>query len=170
MTWRKQVDALCEQGNELQQEGDFAAAYDQFAAALALVPADEQLGPTGAWIYIALADVLFCAHKYAEARRYIDLGILAGGFATPYAHLLRGQILLELGDDGCSDELLRALLLGGEKLFQFGAAKYWDHVTARARPPEGMASWRGWTGAVEGSELHRWLTDPRQYAVPVVGR
>src|SRR4051812_20038994 len=100
MGWQQEVDALCKQGNELQEKGDLAAAYARFGAALKLVPVDEQLNHGTGWIYVAMADVLFLERKYAQAHRFIDLGIIAGGFANPFVHLRRGQILLELGEPG----------------------------------------------------------------------
>ncbi|HEU0053187.1 MAG TPA: tetratricopeptide repeat protein [Longimicrobium sp.] len=160
-----EVDRLAEEGNAWMDTGEYVQALAAFRRGIEVLPPPRDRWDAAMWFLAGIGDALWFLGRHVNARPIWDDAIVfVGGFGNAFVHLRRGQTMYELGDYGeAANELLRALLLGGAELFADDSRKYWDFITSRARPPEGMASWEGWAGAEPGSPLHDWLMNPGVY-------
>jgi len=81
------------------------------------------LGASGS---LWLSAMQWFAKDWANALDTWRDALLYGGFGNPFVYLRRGQVLFELGDEKeASNELMRALLLGGEDVFSSEPLDYW---------------------------------------------
>jgi len=116
------------------------------------------------WFLCSIGDAQWFMGDHSEGLRTWRDALLQGGVGNAFVHLRRGQTLLELGDrDEAANELLRALLLGGERLFGEEDPRYFAFITSIAKPPAGLESWSGWQGVEPTTPGFEWLTDSSFY-------
>jgi tetratricopeptide (TPR) repeat protein len=161
-----EIDRLAEEGNALMSAKKYAEAAEVFRRGLELLPAPREKWSATVWFLCGIGDAQWFLGDHEKGIDTWRDALLFGGLGNPFVHLRRGQTLYELGDQKeAANELLRALLLAGQKIFASEDPKYWDFIISVARPPEGWKSWDGWTGVEEGSPVHDWLMDPGVYAL-----
>jgi tetratricopeptide (TPR) repeat protein len=159
-----EVKRLGNEANARMDEGRYVEAIALFRRGIEILPRPRHRWPEAEWFLAGIGDALWFLGLHLNAVPVWRDILLLNGLGNPFVHLRRGQTLYELGNHGeAANELMRALLLGGEPLFEEEPRKYWDFITARARPPKGRTSWEGWTGVEPGDPLHQWLMDPGQY-------
>lgn len=167
---RAEIDRIAEEGNRLLEAGDPHGALAAFRRGLQALPAPREQWSAALWFLCSIGDAQwFMGDHRAGLQTWRD-ALLQGGIGNPFVHLRRGQTLLELGErEEAGNELLRALLLGGERLFAGENPRYIAFITSTARPPAGLESWRGWQGVEPTTPGFEWLADPNQYQLVRAG-
>jgi len=130
------VIKACRKGDELVEKGNLGAAIAAYDEALRLLPAPTTEWEAAAWVYAAKGDVLFQQGRYAEARLALEEAMCCpGGLGNPFLHLRLGQTYYELGKaEKAADELSRAYMGAGEKIFEGEDGKYL-HLLKQALKP-----------------------------------
>jgi tetratricopeptide (TPR) repeat protein len=139
------ITELCEEGNDLAEQGAFSEAVGMFQQAWNLLPEPAVQWEAATWILAALGDVYFLSGDYEAAREKLSLAMHApGAIGNPFLHLRLGQVQFELENASrAADELARAYLQEGKKIFEGEDPKYLDFIKGKLRPPEG--GWpEGW--------------------------
>jgi tetratricopeptide (TPR) repeat protein len=156
------LDRLAAEGDDLAKAGKHQEAIAVYKRGFDLIPPPREGRSASLWFISAIGDAQWFAKDYtASLDTWRDAIILYGGFGNPFVHLRRGQTLFELGQKKeAANELLRALLLGGEAVFKTEHRKYWTFITMEARPPEGYSSWVGWPGLSPDSPLYHRMMNP----------
>jgi hypothetical protein len=158
------VDRHAEEGNQLMDKGDYVGAETVFRRGLALLPEPKSHWEATLWFLAGIGDAQWSRGDHEGGRDTWRDALLNGGVGNAFVHLRRGQTLYELGlMKESANELLRALLLGGEELLANEDPKFLEYVTSTAAPPEGFSSWRGWKGVDPDSPVHDWLMDSSAY-------
>lgn len=139
------ITQLCEEGNDLAEQEAFSEAVEVFEKAWDLLPEPAVQWEAATWILAALGDVYFLSGDYAAAHQKLSTAMHApGAIGNPFLHLRLGQVQFELGNEQrAADELARAYLPEGKKIFDGEDPKYLDFIKGKLRPPEG--GWpEGW--------------------------
>ncbi|MFL5384907.1 MAG: hypothetical protein ACJ8GN_20505 [Longimicrobiaceae bacterium] len=153
-----EADRFAELGNARMEEGAYVDALAAFRQGLEILPPPRYRWEAAEWFLAGIGDALWFLKCHLNAVPIWNDMLLHGAVGKGWVHLRRGQTLYELGDfKEAESELMRALLLEGQPLFEGEDRKYWNYITSRARPPEGWTSWEGWTGAEPGSQMYEWL-------------
>lgn len=159
-----EIDRIAEEGNRLLEAGDPSSALAAFRRGLKALPEPRERWSAALWFLCSIGDTQWFIGDHREGLRTWRDALLQGGIGNAFVHLRRGQTLLELGErDEAGNELLRALLLGGERLFDREDPRYLAFITSMATPPAGFESWRGWEGVEPTTPGFEWLADPNQY-------
>ena len=128
-----EIVALLDEGEELTDAGDYAAAIPLYRAALALVPAPKTAHEAASAVYSALGDVHFLLGQFEECQQHL-LNALRCPRAEvdPFLHLRLGQCEFELGHlDRAAEELTRAYKETGGKVFDDKGDKYFTFLKSR---------------------------------------
>ena len=166
----QKVDQIAEKGNQLMDARDYASALEVFRCGLALLPEPRFEWEAAAWFLAGIGDAQWHLGDLGASLDTWRDALLHGGLGNPFVHLRRGQALYDLGRaKESADELLRALLLAGEGIFAEEDPKYLKHVRSTAAPPQGRASWDGWTGLPPDSPIRTWLMDASHYTLQAKG-
>lgn len=157
-----ELDRLAAEGDGLAKAGKHQEAIEAYRRGFDLIPPPREGRHASLWFITAIGDAQWFAKDYtASLDTWRDAIILYGGFGNPFVHLRRGQTLYELDQKKeAANELLRALLLGGEAVFKTEHRKYWTFITIEARPPEGYPTWDGWSGLSRDSPLYHQMMNP----------
>lgn len=133
------ITRLCEEGNELANEGNDQAAYDKYNEAWNLVPEDKQNWEASTWILSAVGELQFRNNKFDKAlNSYLRAVQCPNGLGNAYIHLRIGQSQYELGNmEGAADNLARAYMGGGSQVFEGAAPKYFTFLKTRLKSPAG---------------------------------
>jgi hypothetical protein len=159
-----EIDRIAEEGNRLLEAGDPCGALAAFRRGLQRLPEPRERWSAAFWFLCSIGDAQWFMRDHREGLRTWRDALLQGGIGNAFVHLRRGQTLLELGErDEAGNELFRALLLGGERLFAGEDPRYLAFITSIARPPAGLESWRGWQGVEPTTPGFEWLADPNHY-------
>lgn len=162
----EKIDALAEKGNALMENGAYESAASVFREGLDALPQPLEQWSATLWFLTSIGDAQWFLGEHHQALTTWQNAIRFGGFGNPFVHLRRGQVLFELDRrEESADELLRALLIAGEEIFEPEHDIYWDFITSVAKPPHGASTWNGFTGVEEGSPASEWLMDPGQYSL-----
>jgi hypothetical protein len=111
----------------------------EYEKALALLPSPVSMWEAATWIWAAIGDTYFLSGNFAEAYKAFSEGThCPGGVGNPFVHLRLGEIQFELGNEiVAADELARAYMGGGSKIFDGEPAKYFDFVKTKIKMPPG---------------------------------
>jgi tetratricopeptide (TPR) repeat protein len=133
------VQAFCARGNALVDESRFSEAIDAFWSAWDLLPEPQTDWESATWILGAIGDVNFQHGNYTAGRDNLAMAMhCPGAIGNPFLHLRFGQCQFELGIlDRAADDLTRAYLLAGEKLFEAEEPKYLAFLKSRLEPRSG---------------------------------
>jgi tetratricopeptide (TPR) repeat protein len=157
-----ELDQVAAEGNALAEQGKYSEAASVFRSGFDMITPPREGRSTSLLFIVAIGDMQWLGKDYqASLETWRDAILLYGGFGNPFVHLRRGQALFELGNKAeASNELLRALLLGGEDVFAREELDYWVFITSQADAPEGYPDWIGWPGFPEDSPEFQQSTDP----------
>ena len=133
------ITDLCEEGNDFAEQESFSEALGVFQRAWDLLPEPAVQWQAATWILAALGDVYFLSSDYEAAREKLSLAMQApAAIGNPFLHLRLGQVQFELGNEQrAADELARAYLQEGKRIFEGEDPKYLDFIKGKLRPPEG---------------------------------
>ena len=131
---------LCAEGDSLAESQRYNAAIEKYEAALMLLPKPESNWDAATWIFTAIGDAYFLLRDYRQAyAAFSNATHWPGGVGNPFIHLRLGEIQLELGNEiVAADELTRAYMGAGRKIFEDEPPKYFDLLKKKLKcPPEG---------------------------------
>lgn len=133
-TLYQQISSLCDEGDNLADEGQFAAALKQYQAAWKLLPDPKNQWEAATWILVAMGDVNFLSGRYRQALNDLNAALENIHAAdNPFIYLRLGQSRLELGEEAAALEALQtAEELGDEELWEGEDGKYRRFLTERA--------------------------------------
>ncbi len=128
------IERLCEQGNEAEENGDYPRAFSLFQEALELVPEPLDQWWEATWLLTALGDTCITLGNYEEARKYLSEAMACpDAIGNAFIHLRLGQAEFEMGDmKRAGDELMRAYMGGGPKIFEEEDPKYLAYLATIA--------------------------------------
>ncbi|MDN3575957.1 tetratricopeptide repeat protein [Chitinimonas viridis] len=130
----QEIKRLCALGDELALSGQHEDAVAEYNKAWMLVPDPKNEWETSTWILAAIADSCFFLGKKKSARQALEYAMICpSGLGNPFLHLRLGQILFDQGEvDLAADELMRAYMGAGEKIFENDDPKYLIFLRSRA--------------------------------------
>lgn len=133
-TLYQQISSLCDEGDNLADEGQFAAALKQYQAAWKLLPDPKNQWEAATWILVAMGDVNFLSGRYRQAVNDLNTALENIHAAdNPFIYLRLGQSRLELGEEAAALEALQtAEELGDEELWEGEDEKYRRFLAERA--------------------------------------
>ena len=131
------IERLCEEGNELQEEGRLGDALSRFREAWGLLPEPKQEWDAGLWILGAIGDVEFLRGEFHAGR--VTLMEAMQNFddarENPFLRLRLGQCMYELGEEAdAANWLVGAYALDGEAVFEGEEPKYLAFLRRRIEP------------------------------------
>lgn len=134
-TTGRALDHACERGDALADRGDFDGAIAAFEEAWALLPPPALRWEAATWILTAIGDAQFSAGRFDLAGRALAGAVRApGGLGNPFIHLRLGQCAFERGElDRAADELMRAYMGDGPRVFEDEDPKYLRFLATRAQ-------------------------------------
>jgi tetratricopeptide (TPR) repeat protein len=134
-----QVKALCAEGDRVAKRGEFSAALAQYWQAWDLLPEPAENWEAATWILAAVGDANFLSGDFVAGRDNLSVAMRCpNGLGNPFLHLRLGQCQYELGNtERAADELARAYLLEGKKVFGNDDPKYLAFVKPMLREPPG---------------------------------
>jgi tetratricopeptide (TPR) repeat protein len=157
-----ELDQLAAEGDRLAASGNYDDAIGVYQKGFDLIALPKESRNASLWFAVAIGDAQWFAKRHEEGlRTWQDAILIHGGFGNPFIHMRRGQVLFELRNEKeASNELMRALLLGGEDIFATEPIDYWIFITSQANSPKEYPGWIGWPGLDKNSEEYRRWTDP----------
>ena len=128
-----EIVALSKLGDDLVKTGQLEAAKEKYIAALRLLPENHREWEAATWIYVAIGDVHFRMGNYEKAFKcFFNAVQCPKGLGNPYIHLRLGQLYFEQGNlDKAADELTRAYMGAGMKIFMEDDPKYLEFLETR---------------------------------------
>jgi hypothetical protein len=134
-----EIQELCAEGDVLLEMREFSQAYENYIAALALVPEPKEEFQATTWILAALGDLYFHSKDFPQTATAISNAMrCAGGLGNPFLHLRLGQAQLELNNEAsAADELCRAYMGAGMKIFEKEDPKYLEFLKTKIHAPDG---------------------------------
>lgn len=136
----EQITRLCDEGNELAEQGEFAAALKAFKSAWELLPEPKTNWAAATWVLAAMGDTHFLAGDFVNGRDDLLVAMhCPDAIGNAFLHLRLGQCQFELGDlPKAGDELARAYMGAGSEIFEAEDAKYFTYLkTILKEPPAG---------------------------------
>lgn len=141
----REINSLCAAGDALADKAEYSAALAKYWEAWDLLPEPKTNFEAAASILAAIGDVNFQSGDFQAGRDNLGTAMhCPNALGNPFLHLRLGQCQYELGNsDRAADELARAFLLEGKKIFANEDPKYLDFVKSKLKPPPG--GWpEGW--------------------------
>jgi len=134
-----QLVQLTDAGNDLMRHGKYDEAHKKFSDAFRLLPEPKVEWEATAWLLASIGDILFLKKDFLRALRALEDAVRCpGGLGNAFIHLRLGQTAFELGDrERAANELSRAYMGEGRKIFATEDPKYFHLVQKVLRPPEG---------------------------------
>jgi hypothetical protein len=136
-------DALVDEGTKIEDEKSrrrvLRSATEKYIAALQILPEPLQDWEECRTTLGAIGNANFLAKTYAYALPALqDAMHCRGAIGNPFLHLRLGQTQFELGNmERAADELARAYLQEGKKIFAGEDPKYLEFVKSKLKPPPG---------------------------------
>lgn len=129
----KKIDALIDEGDDYLNADDFSTALGRYQRAAGMIPEPKHQFDIALPVFTAIGEAYYYSGQYAQALEAFKLAMKApGGVENPLTHLRLGQAYYELGDfDKSADELTRAYMLGGSKIFDGEDEKYLSFLSQR---------------------------------------
>ena len=89
------------------------------------------------WVLAAIADACFLGGYYTSAVEALEhVTRCPSAVGNPFLHLRLGQCYFEKGAlDRAADQLARAYMAEGRKIFESDDAKYFEFLKTRIKPP-----------------------------------
>ncbi|WP_416192408.1 tetratricopeptide repeat protein [Neisseria sp. CCUG12390] len=129
----QKINALCDQGDELADNGQFSEALKQYKEAWKLLPEPKEQWEAATWILVAMGDVNFLNGKFHQAVKDLTAALAnINAVDNPFIYLRLGQSRLELGDEQTALEALQtAYELGDEYLWDGEDGKYLQFLAGK---------------------------------------
>lgn len=129
------ISELGDQGDKMVEEGHFTEALALYWQAFDLLPEPKNNWDAGTWILAAIGDTNFRSGDFVAGRDNLAQAMhFPNAIGNPFMHLRLGQCWFELGTmDRAADELMRAYMGDGPKIFAQEDAKYIDFLATQAK-------------------------------------
>jgi len=129
------IERLTALGDEHAAEGRYADALASYWAAWDLLPQPPFEWEAATWLLAAIGDANFLSGDYQAGRDNLANAMRCpGAIGNPFLHLRLGQCAFEIGDrDRAADELLRAYMGAGTKIFDEQDPKYLAFLRTKAK-------------------------------------
>jgi hypothetical protein len=141
----EEIKRLCAKGDELAESESYGEALETYWQAWDLLPEPRMQWEAATWILAAIGDANFLSGDFVAGRDNLSTAMhCPAAIGNPFLHLRLGQCQLELGNvDRAADELARAYIQEGKRLFEGEDPKYLDFIKNKLDPPPG--GWgEGW--------------------------
>jgi tetratricopeptide (TPR) repeat protein len=143
---QEQIEAHCAKGDAFAEQGQFARALAEYAAAWELLPEPKKDWEAALWVLAAIGDAHFLSGNWQACRDALQEAVkgCAGAVENPFIRLRLGQSLFELGElREAANWMAPAYWLEGKRLFAAEDPKYLAFLRAQLQPPPG--GWpKGW--------------------------
>jgi tetratricopeptide (TPR) repeat protein len=135
----EQIDALCAKGDRLAEQQNYPDALKAYWAAWDLLPEPRKDWEAATWILAAIGDASFLCGDFTAGRNNLAAAMhCPKAIGNPFLHLRLGQCQFELGElDRAADNLARAYLPEGKRLFENDDPKYLEFIKSKLKAPEG---------------------------------
>ena len=136
----KQIQKLSREGDALAETQEFPDALKKYWAAWDLLPEPRIEHEAATWLLTAIGDSNFRSGEIVEARDHLSNAMhCPGAIGNPFIHLRLGQCQLDLGDEKRAvDELTRAYMAEGEKIFEGENPKYLTFLKTKIDQPSAV--------------------------------
>jgi tetratricopeptide (TPR) repeat protein len=126
----KKIASLCAYGEKLFAAKRYEEAIVKYKDALEFIPSPRINWNESTWIYVAIGDVRFVQGLFDQSFNcFLKAVECPDGLGNPFIHLRLGQCALELSDkERAADELARAYMIEGEKIFKEDDGKYLEFI------------------------------------------
>jgi tetratricopeptide (TPR) repeat protein len=130
----REIARLSAAGDALAKQKKYDEAVIEYRRAWDLLPAPKENWGAASWLLAAIGEAYFFSRRFDDARATFAQAILrAGGLGNPFLHLRHGEALFECGKKReAADELMRAYMGAGRKIFQEEDPKYLHYLTTVA--------------------------------------
>lgn len=131
------ITDLSVSGNAYSENGNYDAAIDCFSKALDLLPHPIEKWEASSWLLGSLGDAYYLSGRNQEALQPLLRAMSClKGLGNPFLHLRLGQVQFELGNEIlAADELARAYMGAGKKIFDGEDPKYFALVKSKLSKP-----------------------------------
>ena len=135
----KQVDALWRTRGQPGRTGELSRRDQDLLGSWDLLPEPKTDWEAATWILAAVGDANFLGGDYVAGRDNLGTAMhCPNAIGNPFLHLRLGQCHFELGElDRAADNLARAYLPEGKKLFENDDPKYLAFIKSKLNAPEG---------------------------------
>jgi tetratricopeptide (TPR) repeat protein len=127
------INALVDEGDNFLNSDDFSTALGRYQQAASMIPEPKYRFDIALPVFTAIGEAYYYSGRLAQALDAFRMAVQApGGIENPLTHLRLGQTYYELGDfDKSADELTRAYMLDGAKIFEGEDEKYQSFLSQR---------------------------------------
>ena len=128
------VAKFCADGDKLAKRGRYEDAIAEYNKAWKMIPSPQNDWEASTWILAAIADACFLSGFMTSAREALEYAMTCPkAIGNPFLHLRLGQVLYEAGElDKSADELIRAYMGAGRRIFELDDKKYWTFLKSKA--------------------------------------
>lgn len=133
----ERITALAKVGDECARRKDYERAIASYRSAWALLPEPKEEWTAATWLLVAIGDVQFLSCDYQEAlMTFVHAMRCPDALGNPFIHLRLGELHFEAGAKAKAlDELTRAYMGAGDKIFRTEDPKYFTFLKANILPP-----------------------------------
>ena len=137
------IGELSGEGDALAEDGDYHRAVATYVRALEMLPEPRNDWEASTWLLVAIGDANFLAQQYAHALAALaDAMHCPDAIGNPFIHMRLGQCMYEMGDlKQAGEELCRAYMSAGTKIFDNDDPKYLAYVKTVLSPPAADGQW-----------------------------
>jgi hypothetical protein len=133
----KRLQDFCDEGDRLAADRKYKDAIAAYNQAWKLIPEPATEWEASTWMLGAIADACFLGGFFTSAQEALEYAMhCPNAIGNPFLHLRLGQCCFEKGAlDRAADELTRAYMGAGSKIFENDDAKYFEFLKTRIKPP-----------------------------------
>lgn len=130
----EEIKRLCAAGDQHSKRQAYPEALASYWAAWDLLPEPKIDWEAATWILVAVGDANYLGGDYVAGRDNLSNAMRCpDAIGNPFIHFRLGQCLFEVGDlDRAADELMRAYMGAGRKIFDEHDSKYAQFLASRA--------------------------------------
>ncbi len=131
----EEIKSRCAVGDKFAREKKYDAALNEYKKAWDLIPLPKNEWGAATWVLAAIADSAFLAGYKISAREALEYAMTCpDAIGNPFLHMRLGQVLFDAGElDGAAEQLIRAYMGAGAKVFSNEDPKYLEFLGTRAR-------------------------------------
>lgn len=133
-----QITELSKSGDAKAENGDYAAALNDYWAAFDLLPEPKTDWDAATWLFAAIGDANFLGRDYQAGVDNLSNAMhCPGAIGNPFLHMRLGQCQYEVSNmDRAADELMRAYAIQGEEIFEGENPKYLQFLQTKMAEPD----------------------------------
>jgi tetratricopeptide (TPR) repeat protein len=133
----EKLQALCAKGDRLASDAKYDEAIALYNQAWKLIPEPRTDWNASTWVLSAIGDASFLGGYYTSAIEALEYAMRCpDAVGNPFLHLRLGQCYFEKGTLGpAADQLARAYMAEGRRIFESDDAKYFEFLKTRIKPP-----------------------------------